>query len=150
MFQNFDLVSGLSVIILDFSDKKIVSFKVYTVTRKFYEYSEYWSTLIFFSVCGVVWWWLGRYKEPNGDWSIQFVEIVIAWLLMCQEILWKTNDTFLMRDRWSDGQSFDTFHIPHKLHWCQIQNMHACIRHASTFFKSFVYKVHASLCPAKS
>ena len=64
---------------------------------------------------------------------------------MCQEILWKTNDTFLMRDRWSDGQSFDTFHIPHKLHWCQIQNMHACIRHASTFFKSFVYKVHASL-----
>ena len=45
MFQNFDLVSGLSIIILDFSDKKIVSFKVYTVTRKFYEYSEYWSTL---------------------------------------------------------------------------------------------------------
>ena len=45
MFQNFDLDSGLSVIILDFSDKKIVSFKVYTVTRKFYEYSEYWSTL---------------------------------------------------------------------------------------------------------
>ena len=45
MFQNFDLVSGLTVIILDFSDKQIVSFKVYTVTRKFYEYSEYWSTL---------------------------------------------------------------------------------------------------------
>ena len=35
MFQNFDLVSGLSVIILDFSDKKIVSFKVYTVTGYF-------------------------------------------------------------------------------------------------------------------
>ena len=95
-----------------------------------------------------VWWWLGRYKEPNGDWSIQFVESVIAWFLMCQEILWKTNDTFLMRDRWSDGQS--TFHIPHKLHWCKIQNMHACIRHASTFFKSFVYKVHASLCVPQS
>ena len=46
MFQNFDLVFGLSVIILDFSDKKIVNFKVYTVTRKFYEYSEYWSTLM--------------------------------------------------------------------------------------------------------
>ena len=102
--------------------------------------------IFFFSVCGVVWWWLGRYKEPNGDWSIQFVEIVIAWFLMCQEILWKTNDTFLMRD----GQSFDTFHIPHKLHWCQIQNMQACIRHASTFFKSFVYKVHASLCIPQS
>ena len=101
-------------------------------------------------MCGVVWCWLGRYKEPNGDWSIQFVEIVIAWFLMCQEILWKINDTFLMRDRWSDGQSFDTFHIPHKLHWCQIQNMHACIRHAPTFFKSFVYKVHASLCVPQS
>ena len=50
--------------------------------------------IFFFCVCGVVWWWLGRYKEPNGDWSIQFVEIVIAWFLMCQEILWKTNDTF--------------------------------------------------------
>ena len=45
MFQNFDLISGLSVIILDFSDKKIVSFKVYNVTRKFYEYSEYAVTL---------------------------------------------------------------------------------------------------------
>ena len=39
MFQNFDLVSGLSVIILDFSVKGIVSFKVYNVTRKFDEYS---------------------------------------------------------------------------------------------------------------
>ena len=39
MFQNFDLVSGLSVIILEFSGKEIVSFKVYNVTRKFYEYS---------------------------------------------------------------------------------------------------------------
>ena len=45
MFQNFDLVSGLSVLILDFSDKKIVSFKVYNVTRKFYEYSDYTPTL---------------------------------------------------------------------------------------------------------
>ena len=45
MFQNFDLVSGLSVIILDFSDRKIVTFKVYNVTGKFYEYSEYIVTL---------------------------------------------------------------------------------------------------------
>ena len=45
MFQNFDLVSGLSVLILDFSDKKIVSFKVYNVTRKFDEYSDYTPTL---------------------------------------------------------------------------------------------------------
>ena len=44
MFQNFDLVSGLSVLILDFSDKNIVSFKVYNVTRKFYEYSDYTPT----------------------------------------------------------------------------------------------------------
>ena len=28
--------------------------------------------------------------------------------------------------------------------------MHACIRHASTFFESFVYKVHASLCVPQS
>ena len=46
LFQNFDLVSGLSVLILDFSDKKIVSFKIYNVTRKFYEYSEYTPSLI--------------------------------------------------------------------------------------------------------
>ena len=45
MFQNFDLDSGLSVYILDFSDKKIVSFKIYNVTRKFYEYSDYTPTL---------------------------------------------------------------------------------------------------------
>ena len=45
MFQNFDLVSEFSVLILDFSDKKIVSFKVYNVTRKFDEYSDYTPTL---------------------------------------------------------------------------------------------------------
>ena len=45
MFQNVDLDSGLSVNILDFSDKKIVSFKIYNVTRKFYEYSDYTPTL---------------------------------------------------------------------------------------------------------
>ena len=45
LFQNFDLDSGLSVLILDFSDKKIVSFKIYNVTRKFYEYSDYTPTL---------------------------------------------------------------------------------------------------------
>ena len=45
MFENFDLVSGLSVLILNFSDKKIVSFKVYNVTRKFDEYSDYTPTL---------------------------------------------------------------------------------------------------------
>ena len=45
MFLNFDLDSGLSVFILDFSDKKIVSFKTYNVTRKFYEYSDYTPTL---------------------------------------------------------------------------------------------------------
>ena len=39
MLQNFDLVSGLSVNILDLSDKKIVSFKVYNMARKFHEYS---------------------------------------------------------------------------------------------------------------
>ena len=39
MFQNLDLDSGLSVIVLDFSVKEIVSIKVYNVTRKFYEYS---------------------------------------------------------------------------------------------------------------
>ena len=39
MFQNFNLDSGLSVNILDFSGKEIVSFKVYNVTRKIYEYS---------------------------------------------------------------------------------------------------------------
>ena len=39
MLQNFDLDSGLSVIILDFSGKEIVSFKVYNVTRKFNDYS---------------------------------------------------------------------------------------------------------------
>ena len=39
MFKNFYLVSGLSVIILDFSVKEIVSFKVYNVSRKFYDYS---------------------------------------------------------------------------------------------------------------
>ena len=47
MFQNFGLVSGLSVLILDFSNKKIVGFKVYNVTRKFYEYSDYTPTLTF-------------------------------------------------------------------------------------------------------
>ena len=46
MFQNFDLDSGLSVFTLDFSVKKIVSFKVYNVTRKFDEYSDYTPTLI--------------------------------------------------------------------------------------------------------
>ena len=46
MFQNVDLDSGLSVFILEFSDKKIVSFKVYNVTRKIYEYFEYTVTLI--------------------------------------------------------------------------------------------------------
>ena len=35
MFQNFDLDSGLSVYALDFSDKKIVSFKIYNVTGNF-------------------------------------------------------------------------------------------------------------------
>ena len=45
MFQNFDLDSGLSVYILDFSDKKIVSFKIYNVTRKSDEYSDYTPTL---------------------------------------------------------------------------------------------------------
>ena len=39
MFQNVDLDSGLSVIILDLTVKKIVSLKVYNVTRKIYEYS---------------------------------------------------------------------------------------------------------------
>ena len=45
MFQNFGLVSGLSVLILDSSDEKIESFKVYNVTRKFYEYSDYTPSL---------------------------------------------------------------------------------------------------------
>ena len=45
MFQNFDLDSGLFVYILDFSVKKIVSFKVYNVTRKFDEYSDYTPSL---------------------------------------------------------------------------------------------------------
>ena len=45
MFQTSDLESGWSVFILDFSDKKIVSFKIYNVTRKFYEYSDYTPSL---------------------------------------------------------------------------------------------------------
>ena len=45
MFQNFDLDSGLSVYILDFSVKKIVSFKVCNVTRKVDEYSDYTPSL---------------------------------------------------------------------------------------------------------
>ena len=45
MFQNFDLYSGLSVYILDFSDKKIISFRVDNVTRKFNEYSDYTPSL---------------------------------------------------------------------------------------------------------
>ena len=45
MIQNFDLDSGLSVYILDFSVKKIISFKVYNVTRKFDEYSDYTPSL---------------------------------------------------------------------------------------------------------
>ena len=45
MFQNFDLTSGLSVLILDFSDKKIVRIKVYNVTRIFDEYSDYTPSL---------------------------------------------------------------------------------------------------------
>ena len=40
MFQNFELDSGLSVIILDFSDTWFVSFKIYNVSRNLYEYSE--------------------------------------------------------------------------------------------------------------
>ena len=50
MFQNFDLGSGLSVLILDFSDKKIINFKVYNVIRKFYEYSDYTPTLKVISI----------------------------------------------------------------------------------------------------
>ena len=56
MLQNFELVSGLSVLILDFSDKKIVSFKVYNATRKFYEYSDYTPTLIVTSWKTIISW----------------------------------------------------------------------------------------------
>ena len=36
---------SITVQTLDTSEKKIVSFKTYTVTRKLYEYSEYTATL---------------------------------------------------------------------------------------------------------
>ena len=45
MFLNLNLDSGLSVIILDFSDMRFVSFKIYNVTRNLYEYSNGPSTL---------------------------------------------------------------------------------------------------------
>ena len=52
MFLNFDIhvVSWFYVIILDFSDKRVVSFKIYNVTLKSYEYSKGPSTLIQFQL----------------------------------------------------------------------------------------------------
>ena len=77
MFQNFDLVSGLSVIILEFSDKKIISFKVYTVTRKFYEYSDYWSTLIFFKLISITNY---MYMADKSDMSLLQLFDISRWL----------------------------------------------------------------------
>ena len=74
MFQNFDLVSGLSVLILDFSDKKTISFKVYNVTRKFYEYSDYTPT---FSSCNTMYFLHVVYCK-SWTWSVKLY-LKLTW-----------------------------------------------------------------------